>query len=93
MGFWRNKRVSKGLSGFVASAFGKNVAKTLEKVSFAKKMLLWLLNGGRSTNAAAATAVFVFFSNSACTMGFWRIKGSWSPAPRFCNHSCFFSSV
>ena len=36
----------------------KNVARTLEIVTFPKKVMLWLLNGARSHHPAAATAFF-----------------------------------
>ena len=40
------------------SVLTKNVAKTLEILTFTKKVMLWLQCGGRSTNAAAATATY-----------------------------------
>ena len=41
-----------------ASAPAKNVAKTLEILTFSKRVMPWLLNGASSTNAAAATATY-----------------------------------
>ena len=46
----------KGLWRFVASAPAENVAKTLEILTFTKKVMLWLQCGGAPINAAAATA-------------------------------------
>ena len=53
------------LRRFVASAPTKNVAKTLEILTFTKKVMLWLQFGGPPINAAAATATYLKAAASA----------------------------